>query len=91
MLALGIRATMTSSKRTSGDSAMNRAVYPVGDQLAGTMAVDLSEPEPLGLEPLFWDPLPPDPLPLSSIPDPPLWPESLAAEPPLLGCEPLPD
>ena len=30
---------MRSVKETSGFSSTNRAVYPVGDQLAGTMAV----------------------------------------------------
>jgi hypothetical protein len=89
-LAFATLATMTSSKRTSGDSAMNRAVYPVGDQLAGTIAVDLSEPEPLWPEPLPCEP-PPEPLRLTSIPEPPLPPESLGAKPPLLCCEPLPD
>ncbi len=81
VLAFATLATMTSSKRTSGDSAINKAVYPVGDQLAGTMAVDLSEPEPLGPEPLSCEPPP----------EPPLPPESLAAELPLLCCESLPD
>jgi len=64
----------TSKNNTSGDSITNRAVYPVGDQLAGTMAVDLSEPEP----PLPLGPLPDGPLPLCDplgpLPDPPeLW------------------
>jgi hypothetical protein len=38
-------------KRTSGDSSTKSAVNPVGDQLAGTMAVDLSEPDPPEDEP----------------------------------------
>lgn len=43
-----IRTVTTSSNRTSGDSKMNRAVYPSGVQEARTIAVDLSLPPSLG-------------------------------------------
>lgn len=46
-VAVGVNGsvtTMTSLNRTSGASSTNRAVYPVADQLAGTMALDLLLP-----------------------------------------------